>query len=110
MIRQRRRLISKSRKTASDKRRYAYIEKLDEKIHQGGAYTIVNLAGEFTGAPKIKLPCQFMYLNARKKFKSGIGFGFPVVVYTYETPGRGTNWVVIFKVPQSIHTDNLDVI
>ena len=47
-----------------------------------------------------------MHSNARKKFKSGISFGFPVVVYTYETPGIATNWVVLFKVPLGIHTDH----
>ena len=51
-----------------------------------------------------------MRSNARKELKHGIGFGFPVVVYTYETPGRATNWVVLFKVSLGIHTDYPDVI
>ena len=72
----------------------------------GGAYTCLHLTDELTGGLKEKLPFQFMRSNARKKSKSGIGFGFPVVVYTYETPGRVNNWVVLFKVPQGIHTDH----
>ena len=51
-----------------------------------------------------------MRSNARNKFRSVIGFGFPVVVYTYETPGRATNWLFLFKVPRGIHTDNPDFI
>ena len=47
-----------------------------------------------------------MRSNARKKSKYGIGFGFPVVVNTYDTPGIEINWVVLFKVPQGIYTDN----
>ena len=51
-----------------------------------------------------------MRSNARNKLKPGIVFGFPVVVYAYEIPGRATNWVVLFKVPRSIHTNHPDVI
>ena len=51
-----------------------------------------------------------MHSNAKNKFKHGIGFGFLVVVYTYETPGRATNWGGIFKFPLGIHTDNPGVI
>ena len=57
-----------------------------------------------------KFPCRFMRSNARNKFKPGIGFGFPVVVYMYETPGRATNWVVLFKFLRGIHTVHPDVI
>ena len=56
------------------------------------------------------MPCRFMRSKIRKKFKSEIGFGFPVVGYTYDTPWRATKWVVLFKVPRDIYTDNPDFI
>ena len=76
----------------------------------GGEYTLVHLKDELVGVSKEKIPCQFVHSSSRKIFKSGIRFGFPMVVYTYDTPGIATNWVVIFKVTRGIHTDNPDVI
>ena len=31
-----------------------------------------------------------------------------LVVYTYDTSGIATNWVVLFKVTRGIHTDHTD--
>ena len=107
---QRKRRISKIWKTDSDKIRYASLEKLEEKIQQGVTHINLYLTGKLMGVLKKKLPCHFMRSNARNKFRSVIGFGFPVVVYTYETPGRATNWLFLFKVPRGIHTDNPDFI
>ena len=83
---------------------------MKEKIQRGFAYTLVHIMYELMSVLKEKLPCKFMCSNARKKFKCGIGFGFPVVVFMYETPGRATNWVVLFKVLRGITTDHPDVI
>ena len=107
---QRKMRILKSWKIASDKIRYAHILKMEEQLQWGGAYTHVQPTDELTGVLKEKIPCRFMRLNTRKKFKSGIVFGFPVVLFTYVKPGRETNWVVLLKVPRGIHTDNPDVI
>ena len=74
----------------------------------GGSYTHVHLTDKLMGVSKEKFPCRFMRSNARNKFKPGIGFGFSVVVYTYETAGRANNWVVLFKVTRGIHTDHTD--
>ena len=98
-ILQSKRRIPKSQQIASDKISYASIDKLREQIQRWGAYTPVHLTNEFIGASKEKIPFRFMCSNSRKKLKSGIGFGFPVVVYTYETSGRAINWVVLFKFP-----------
>ena len=76
----------------------------------GGAYTLVHLMHELMGVFKEKIPCRFMHSNGRRKFRYGIGFGFPVVVYMYETPVRATNLVVLLKGPQDIHTVQRDVI
>ena len=62
------------------------------------------------GMSEKKLPYQFICSTASNKFKYGISLGFPVVVYTYETPGIATNWVILFKVTQGNHTDHFDVI
>ena len=76
---------------------------MEEQICQGSAYTLVYIIDELMGVLKKKLPCRFMHSNSIKKFKSVIGFGFSVVVYTYETAGRANNWVVLFKVTRGIH-------
>ena len=107
---QRKSHIPKIQQTDSDKIIYAYIDKLEEQLQRGGWIHTCTPKGWVGGCVERKNSMSIRAFKLQEDIQIWNPFWVPMVVYTYDTPGIATNWVVIFKVTRGIHTDNPDVI
>ena len=107
----RKKRVARSKRTENDIRRYAAVDKLEDLLQRKGMYTLVHLTDEAMDVPSAEVvTCRRFRTRYRGLFLSSIGFKFPVMRYTYETPGSASNWVALFRIPRNLDDDDSNAV
>jgi hypothetical protein len=81
---------------------------LEDQLLKTDPFTTFNISDEVMGIINTDSCSR---ASACKKFFDGIGSNkFHILVYKFMSPGRATNWVVVFKITLGSTLENLKVV